>query len=85
MIHKKQWMLTHSTNLLESLASVTVICSIDREGTIASPFGSVEQLLFLGHDEPEPVSLEIVQDKASKFGSRFEEKSWGKYLPYEIS
>lgn len=34
--HRREWMLTHSTNLLESLCSATVICSVDREGTIAS-------------------------------------------------
>lgn len=41
MWHEKQWMLTHSTNLLESLSSTTVICSVDRLGSIACVSGWV--------------------------------------------
>ncbi|KAJ2893358.1 hypothetical protein IWW38_002885, partial [Coemansia aciculifera] len=37
--------LSRSSNLCETLGNITVICSIDREGTIAEPFCTAEQMV----------------------------------------
>ncbi|KAJ2693410.1 hypothetical protein GGH99_001168 [Coemansia sp. RSA 1285] len=37
--------LSRSSNLSETLGNVTVICSVDKEGTIAEPFCSPEQIV----------------------------------------
>ncbi|KAL1921766.1 uncharacterized protein VTP21DRAFT_10408 [Calcarisporiella thermophila] len=72
--------LTRSTNLFESLATVTVICCIDREGTISNPFPSVEQLLFLDGQE-DITALDIVEDARQPPGIRFEDEDWNQHLP----
>ncbi|KAJ3246476.1 hypothetical protein HDU78_006897 [Chytriomyces hyalinus] len=39
--------LSRTTNLVESLATATVICSIDREGTVSMPFPTIDSLFFM--------------------------------------
>ncbi|CAG8502932.1 3042_t:CDS:10 [Ambispora gerdemannii] len=75
-----QTSLTRSTNLFESLGSTTVICSIDREGTISSPFPSVEQILFPSH-EGETTFLDVAEDPNRYFSVKFEDQDWEQYLP----
>ncbi|KAK9767419.1 hypothetical protein K7432_002819 [Basidiobolus ranarum] len=72
--------LTRSTNLLESLGSTTVICSIDKEGTIASPYPSVEQILF-PTDDDELTALDLTENSFNSNGIQFEDRDWQKYLP----
>ncbi|KAF9330506.1 hypothetical protein BG006_006536 [Podila minutissima] len=71
--------LTRSTNLVESLGGITVICSIDKEGTIATAFPEVEQVLVATEDE-ETVVLDVLEDELSPNGLRFEDKDWETYI-----
>ncbi|KAG0027796.1 hypothetical protein BGZ81_005289 [Podila clonocystis] len=71
--------LTRSTNLVESLGGITVICSIDKEGTIATAFPEVEQVLVATEDE-ETVVLDVLEDEFSPNGLRFEDKDWETYI-----
>ncbi|PKK76448.1 calcium ATPase [Rhizophagus irregularis] len=71
--------LARSTNLFESLGSTTVICSIDREGTISSPFASVEQIIFPNESEDIAV-LDIAEDPSTSFGVQFEDQDWDQHL-----
>ncbi|KAI8140299.1 hypothetical protein BJV82DRAFT_671729 [Fennellomyces sp. T-0311] len=70
--------LTRSTNLLESLGSTTVICSLDREGTIANPFPTVEQLMF--PDKEDIRYLDVAEDSDEELGLKFEDNDWEQYL-----
>ncbi|KAF8982648.1 hypothetical protein BGZ46_000897 [Entomortierella lignicola] len=72
--------LTRSTNLVESLGGITVICSIDKEGTIATAFPAVEQVLVATEDE-ETIVLDVLEDDYTPNGLRFEDKDWDNYLP----
>ncbi|KAF9924116.1 hypothetical protein FBU30_005856 [Linnemannia zychae] len=71
--------LTRSTNLVESLGGITVICSIDKEGTIATVFPEVEQVLVATEDE-DTVVLDVLEDSQSPNGIRFEDKDWESYI-----
>ncbi|KAF9352504.1 hypothetical protein BGX34_012122, partial [Mortierella sp. NVP85] len=71
--------LTRSTNLVESLGGITVICSIDKEGTIATAFPAVDQVLVATEDE-EMVVLDVLEDNFSPNGLRFEDKDWETYI-----
>ncbi|KAG0019992.1 hypothetical protein BGZ80_004937 [Entomortierella chlamydospora] len=71
--------LTRSTNLVESLGGITVICSIDKEGTIATAFPAVEQVLVATEDE-DTIVLDVFEDNFSTNGLRFEDKDWNTYL-----
>lgn len=71
--------LTRSTNLVESLGGITVICSIDKEGTIATAFPAVEQVLIATEGE-ETVVLDVLEDELSPNGMRFEDKDWDNYI-----
>ncbi|KAI8645616.1 hypothetical protein BD408DRAFT_360915 [Parasitella parasitica] len=72
--------LTRSTNLLESLGSTTVICCLDREGTIANPFPTVEQLMFPNNEE-DITYLDVEEDSDEETGLKFEDQNWEQYLP----
>ncbi|KAL9541791.1 hypothetical protein PS6_010137 [Mucor atramentarius] len=72
--------LTRSTNLLESLGSTTVICCLDREGTIANPFPTVEQLMFPNNEE-DITYLDVEEDSDEETGLKFEDQDWEQYLP----
>ncbi|TPX34153.1 hypothetical protein SmJEL517_g03135 [Synchytrium microbalum] len=71
--------LARTTGLVESLASTTVICALDREGTIASPIPSVEQLFFLDQ-EGEPVVIDVIEDQNEAHGIYFEDRDWEKHI-----
>ncbi|CAG8597551.1 12236_t:CDS:10 [Cetraspora pellucida] len=71
--------LYRSTNLFESLGSATVICSLDREGTISSPFASVDQILFPNEEEDITV-LDIAEDPSTSFRVKFEDQDWDQHL-----
>ncbi|KAF9429528.1 hypothetical protein BGZ94_010368, partial [Podila epigama] len=71
--------LTRSTNLVESLGGITVICSIDKEGTIATAFPKVEQV-FVATEEDDTVVLDVLEDELSPNGLRFEDRDWDTYI-----
>ncbi|KAI9276049.1 hypothetical protein BY458DRAFT_454486 [Sporodiniella umbellata] len=72
--------LTRSTNLLESLGNTTVICCLDREGTIANPFPTVEQIMFPNNQE-DIVYLDVEENSDEPTGLKFEDQDWDQYLP----
>ncbi|KAL2913414.1 hypothetical protein HK105_207026 [Polyrhizophydium stewartii] len=71
--------LARTTGLIESLANTTVICAIDREGTISSPLPSVEQLFLIG-EAGEPIILDVTEDRTLPNGMRFEDRDWSHHL-----
>ncbi|KAJ3041841.1 hypothetical protein HDV00_008545 [Rhizophlyctis rosea] len=71
--------LARTTGLVDSLANTTVICAIDREGTIAAAFPSVEQLFFLKDSEDTAV-LDIASHAAEP-GIKFEDRDWSDCMP----
>ncbi|KAL7747749.1 hypothetical protein RI367_006872 [Sorochytrium milnesiophthora] len=73
--------LTRSTNLLESLGSMSVLCCLDREGTITASFPSVEQVMFPQDDKDKDVTLDLTVSEASPNGILFEDRDWQVYLP----
>ncbi|CAM0141394.1 unnamed protein product [Umbelopsis sp. WA50703] len=72
--------LTRSTNLFESLGSTTVICCLDKEGTISNPFPSVEQILLPTNDDDVAV-LDVEEDSDQPYGIKFEDQDWDQFLP----
>ncbi|CAG8604208.1 7716_t:CDS:10 [Paraglomus brasilianum] len=77
-----QWDLSalpRTNNLFESLGSTTVICSLDREGTISSPYPSVKQIFFPIENE-ETTRLDVAEDPEMPFGVRFEDQDWSQYM-----
>ncbi|CAG8582984.1 9449_t:CDS:2, partial [Acaulospora colombiana] len=71
--------LVRSTNLFESLGSTTVICFLDREGIISSPFASVDQIL-LPNEEEDITVLDIAEDPSTAFRVKFEDQDWDQHL-----
>lgn len=69
------------SHTLESLSSTTVICSVDRAGTIAKTFPLLNELLFIDEKSAEPISLDIVEAPESANGLAFQEGDWKNYLP----
>ncbi|KAI9090541.1 hypothetical protein DFS34DRAFT_653986 [Phlyctochytrium arcticum] len=70
--------LARTTGLVASLANTTVICTIDREGTISLPTPSPDQLFFCA-ENGEPVLLDLAEDSSDHI-VRFQDKDWQDYL-----
>ncbi|KAI8915014.1 hypothetical protein DFJ77DRAFT_43795 [Powellomyces hirtus] len=77
-VHVDVSFLARTTGLVASLASTTVICAIDREGTISLPTPSVEQLFFFDTDG-DSVVLDVAGDTAGH-AVRFEDRDWQEHL-----
>ena len=75
--------LVRMTGLIESLANTTVLCAIDREGTISSPLPALDQLLLLD-DAGDPVILDLNYDVEAPNGVRFEDNDWMSRLKYVL-
>ncbi|KAJ3045042.1 hypothetical protein HK097_001311 [Rhizophlyctis rosea] len=71
--------LARTTGLVDSLANTTVICAIDREGTVASAFPSVEEVFFLKGNGDSAV-LDIASHAAEP-GIKFEDRDWSDHMP----
>ncbi|KAI9350172.1 hypothetical protein BDR26DRAFT_798558, partial [Obelidium mucronatum] len=76
--HFSTGLLSRTTNLVESLASATVICAIDREGTVSMPFPTIDSLFFL--QDGKPIVLDLKEEPTANFGLRFEDKDWKSYM-----
>ncbi|KAJ2161097.1 hypothetical protein GGF46_001768 [Coemansia sp. RSA 552] len=69
--------LSRSSNLAETLGTVTVICSIDKEGTIAEPFCTPEQIVV-----PEDDSYAVLDLAEKPAAADFiADEGWQQYLP----
>ncbi|KAI9014158.1 hypothetical protein DFJ74DRAFT_681622 [Hyaloraphidium curvatum] len=71
--------LTRSSALYESLASITAICSVDKEGTIAMPFPELEQV-YCFDETGDAVVMDITEDPRAYNGLRFEESDWPRFI-----
>jgi magnesium-transporting ATPase (P-type) len=61
-----------TSDLTESLSSISVLCFLDREGTLTEPFPSVDQIYF-----PDRV-LDVAWVEGRPL---FEDRDWADYLP----
>ncbi|KAJ2731927.1 hypothetical protein IW152_004217 [Coemansia sp. BCRC 34962] len=74
--------LSRSSNLSETLGNITVICSIDREGTIAEPFCTPEQIVVPDADEEGYAILDLAEQQVGSDVKTFIiDEGWEKYLP----
>ncbi|KAJ2840602.1 hypothetical protein FBU31_000274, partial [Coemansia sp. 'formosensis'] len=74
--------LSRSSNLSETLGNITVICSIDKEGTIAEPFCTPEQIVVPDADEEDYAILDLAEQKVgSELRTFIIDEGWEKYLP----
>ncbi|RKP37124.1 hypothetical protein BJ085DRAFT_19421 [Dimargaris cristalligena] len=71
--------LSRSNRLVESLGNTTVICAVDRDGTITRSFPAVDQILFIDHNNT-MVSVDVMEDKIYTNGVAFEESGWERHL-----
>ncbi|KAI8899738.1 hypothetical protein BC833DRAFT_584440 [Globomyces pollinis-pini] len=71
--------LARMTELINSLSTATVLCAIDREGSISSPLPAVEQLFFIGQSG-ESIVLDVAFDSTTTNGVIFEDKDWKTHL-----
>ncbi|KAI8842809.1 hypothetical protein BJ741DRAFT_528519, partial [Chytriomyces cf. hyalinus JEL632] len=71
---------------VESLATATVICSIDREGTVSMPFPTIDSLFFMsdqagiGAAVANTVVLDLKEEPFARSGVRFEDREWKSYM-----
>lgn len=79
MVHIDHGFLARTGGLVESLGNTTVLCAIDREGTIASPLPSVVQMMYFGEDG-ESILLDVDVDRNAPNGVRFEDAEWKQHL-----
>ncbi|KAJ2253785.1 hypothetical protein GGI13_002512 [Coemansia sp. RSA 455] len=74
--------LSRSSNLSETLGNITVICSIDKEGTIAEPFCTPEQIVVPDADEEDYAILDLAEQQVGADLRTFIiDEGWEKYLP----
>ena len=70
--------LARTGGIVESLGHTTVVCAIDREGTIASTLPCVDQL-FCIRPNGEPVVLDVQMDRTCSNGVKIEDADWANY------
>jgi len=75
----KKGTLLRSSSLLDTLGSITVICALDKEGTLSYPFPSIEQLFFIDKDG-KSVILDVEESSQNPNGIRFEDNDWSNHL-----
>ncbi|KAJ1919681.1 hypothetical protein H4219_001822 [Mycoemilia scoparia] len=71
--------LSRSTCLVESLGNITVIGSIDKEGTIASPFCAPEQLIFPTANQDIAI-LDLGEQQENTGAHVIEDIGWEEYI-----
>ncbi|KAJ1974141.1 hypothetical protein H4R35_003757 [Dimargaris xerosporica] len=71
--------LSRSNRLVESLGNTTVICSVDRDGTLTKPFPAVDQIMFINRNNT-MVSIDVAEDKMYSNGVTFEDDGWEQHL-----
>jgi len=69
--------LSRTANLLHSLGNTTVICAIDKEGTLAKPFPLPEAVFML---RDEPMTLEVGADYQPPHNLTFLENDWHSFM-----
>ncbi|KAJ2479546.1 hypothetical protein IWW56_003023 [Coemansia sp. RSA 2131] len=72
--------LSRSSNLAETLGAITAICSIDKEGTIAEPLCTPEQIVV--PDERDYAVLDLAEPDLAEPQSGFiADAGWQRFLP----
>ncbi|KAJ2550765.1 hypothetical protein EV175_003944 [Coemansia sp. RSA 1933] len=72
--------LSRSSNLTETLGNITVICSIDKEGTIAEPFCTPEQIVV--PDADDYAILDVGEQQVGAETRTFIiDEGWERFLP----
>jgi hypothetical protein len=69
-----------SLEIVENLASITVICFVDQQGTLAETYPNLQNVVLLD-ERAETITLEVLEDKETGL-VRFEESEWLKYSKY---
>ncbi|KAJ1646712.1 hypothetical protein LPJ64_001826 [Coemansia asiatica] len=88
IIERMQWMwtscdfrnLSRSSNLAETLGNITVICSIDKEGTIAEPICTPEQIVVPDQDDDYAILDLGEQQVGLETRTIIIDDGWEKYL-----
>lgn len=79
LINSSSASISIEKGLAESIASITIICSLDREGTIAYSHPIVEELSII-QDDGVLFSLDVTEDMNLKQGIRFEDNDWETFI-----
>ncbi|KAJ2401653.1 hypothetical protein GGI23_001255 [Coemansia sp. RSA 2559] len=88
IVDRMRWMwwncdfrtLSRSSNLAETLGNITVICSIDKEGTIAEPFCTPEQIVV--PDGTDYAILDVGEQQVGAERRTFIiDAGWERFLP----
>ncbi|EPZ35375.1 Rho GDP-dissociation inhibitor domain-containing protein [Rozella allomycis CSF55] len=78
---KDKQSLTNSTHLLESLASVSVMCFVDKIGVLTHPYPSAKSLMFINNTSSTE-SIDVHLD--SQNGYIFQENLWKERLTKDL-
>ncbi|KAJ1664073.1 hypothetical protein EV178_004444 [Coemansia sp. RSA 1646] len=73
--------LSRSSNLTETLGNITVICSIDKEGTIAEPFCTPEQIVVPDAGDDYAILDVGEQQVGTEIRTFIIDEGWEKFLP----
>ncbi|KAI9500663.1 hypothetical protein BX070DRAFT_237251 [Coemansia spiralis] len=73
--------LSRSSNLSETLGNITVICGIDKEGTIAEPFCTPEQIVVPDQGDDYAILDVAQQQEGAEMRTFIIDEGWEKYLP----
>ncbi|KAJ1805584.1 hypothetical protein LPJ75_005270, partial [Coemansia sp. RSA 2598] len=88
ILERMRWMwascdfrnLSRSSNLAETLGNITVICSIDKEGTIAEPICTPEQIVVPDQDDDYAILDLGEQQIGAETRTIIMDDGWEKYL-----
>jgi hypothetical protein len=67
--------LSRSTCIFESIADISVLSVVDRDGTVASTYPSADQFIFNDHVDG-LIAVNVAQDEEKETGVRFEDVDW---------
>ncbi|KAN0019353.1 hypothetical protein ACTFIU_002561 [Dictyostelium citrinum] len=78
IVSTKHVAFSHSSNLLHSIASTTVICCIDKDGVVSEPVNTVGEVCFLKDD---PVRLELSSEYShTQYSISFNDNQWRDHI-----
>eukprot|EP01132_Coremiostelium_polycephalum_P003789 gene3789-4714_t len=74
ILSTKHVAFSHSSNLLHSIASTTVLCCIDKDGIVSEPVNTIGEISFL---KDEPVRLELSSEYShTQYSITFNDSTW---------
>jgi hypothetical protein len=66
-------------SIVDALGSISVLCAIDREGTISELLPRVDQMLYI-NENGDPIIFDVKNEPKSKHGVLFEDSDWEQHL-----